>query len=89
MASKTHTDMDFATTVKQLGGAERLEAEARETRAFLQPREVKAAVDLARRWSWPTCMGPPRVKRFVWGSLHFLQVRFFVRFGIPFLRPDP
>ena len=34
--------------VEQLGGAELLEAEARETKAFERPREIKCAVDLLR-----------------------------------------
>jgi hypothetical protein len=46
MASKTRTDMNFTAVVAQLGGAERLEAEARETRAFQRPREIKSAVDM-------------------------------------------
>ena len=46
MTSTTRIDMNFAGVVAQLGGAERLEAEARETRAFLRPREVKTAVDM-------------------------------------------
>ena len=57
MTSKTHTDMDFATVVEQLGGAERLEAEARETRAFLRPREVKTAVDMLQM-VLAYCLGP-------------------------------
>ena len=46
MTRKTSTGTDFSAVVAQLGGAERLEAEARETRAFLRPREVKTAVDM-------------------------------------------
>ena len=57
MTSKTRTDMDFAGVVEQLGGAERLEAEARETRAFLRPREVKTAVDMLQM-VLAYCLGP-------------------------------
>jgi Transposase DDE domain len=39
---------DWASTVAQLGGAQRLEMSARETRAFLRPREIRTAVDLLR-----------------------------------------
>ena len=39
---------DWASTVARLGGAEQLEESARETRAFLRPREIRSAVDLLR-----------------------------------------
>lgn len=38
----------WGTTLARLGGAERLAASARQTRAFVRPREVKSAVDLLR-----------------------------------------
>jgi hypothetical protein len=49
--------MDFRAVVAQLGGAERLEAEARETRAFRRPREVKSAVDMLQM-VLAYCLGP-------------------------------
>ena len=39
---------DFSTILTQLGGAERLEVEARETGAFRRAREIKCAVDMLR-----------------------------------------
>ena len=57
MASTTRNDMDFTAVVAQLGGAERLEAEAREVRAFLRPREVKSAVDMLQM-VLAYCLGP-------------------------------
>jgi hypothetical protein len=57
MASKTRTDMDFATITERLGGAEWLEAEARATGAFRRPREVKCAVDMLQM-VLAYCLGP-------------------------------
>lgn len=48
MAHAELTEAGWDGTVEQLGGAELLEAEARETKAFLRPREIKCAVDLLR-----------------------------------------
>jgi hypothetical protein len=48
MTHEAHLNDDWASTVARLGGAERLETSARETRAFLRPREVRTAVDLLR-----------------------------------------
>lgn len=39
---------DWASVVERLGGGETLESTARETKAFVRPREVKNAVDLLR-----------------------------------------
>ncbi|MGY3620048.1 hypothetical protein ACVJGD_006244 [Bradyrhizobium sp. USDA 10063] len=39
---------DWETVVSQLGGTARLNATARETRAFVRPREISNAVDLLR-----------------------------------------
>ena len=39
---------DWTNVVTRLGGAERLNVTARETKAFLRPREIKNAVDLLR-----------------------------------------
>jgi Transposase DDE domain len=47
----THADLidhDWNLAVEQLGGAVLLEAEARETKAFERPREIKCGVDLLR-----------------------------------------
>jgi hypothetical protein len=47
----THTSLineDWQTLVDRLGGAESLEASARETKAFLRPREISSAVELLR-----------------------------------------
>ena len=46
MAHATLTQTDWDGTVEQLGGADRLEREARETGAFARPREVKSPVDM-------------------------------------------
>lgn len=48
MAHSELTTSDWDGTVEQLGGAAMLEQEARATRAFLRPREVKCGVDLLR-----------------------------------------
>ena len=42
------TGSDWSGTVERLGGAGLLEQEARATRAFRRPREVKCGVDLLR-----------------------------------------
>jgi hypothetical protein len=39
---------DWSNVVARLGGAERLDVTARETKAFVRPREIKNAVDLLR-----------------------------------------
>ena len=39
---------DWSNVVARLGGAEALHVTARETRAFLRPREITNAVDLLR-----------------------------------------
>jgi hypothetical protein len=39
---------DWASTVERLGGVQRLDLSARETGAFLRPREIRTAVDLLR-----------------------------------------
>ena len=57
MKSTTHTPKDFDTIVDQLGGAARLEAEARATGAFQRAREVKCAVDMLRL-VLAYCLGP-------------------------------
>ena len=57
MTRKTPPSSDFAAVVEQLGGAERLEAEARETGAFQRAREVKSAVDMLQM-VLAYCLGP-------------------------------
>ena len=49
--------MDFSAVVDQLGGADKLEAEARDTKAFQRPREVKCAVDMLQI-VLAYCLGP-------------------------------
>jgi Transposase DDE domain len=49
-------DRDWHRAIEQLGGAALLEAEARETKAFERPREVKCAVDLLR-FIFAYCLG--------------------------------
>lgn len=39
---------DWTSIVKRLGGAKQLDISARESRAFLRPRQIKSAVDLLR-----------------------------------------
>ena len=56
MAHAELTEAGWEGTVEQLGGAELLEAEARETRAFVRPREIECAVDLLRL-SLAYCLG--------------------------------
>lgn len=48
MTHETFINADWQSVVDQLGGAERLEQEAREVRAFRRVRAVKCAVDLLR-----------------------------------------
>lgn len=48
MAHAELTEAGWDSTVGQLGGADLLEAEARETGAFVRPREIRCAVDLLR-----------------------------------------
>ena len=56
MAHAKLIDADWSGTVEQLGGAGLLEAEARETKAFERPREIKCAVDLLR-FIFAYCLG--------------------------------
>jgi len=48
MAHENLTASEWNATVERMGGADVLEREARETRAFQRPREVKSGVDLLR-----------------------------------------
>ena len=48
MTHESLLNRDWANVVAQLGGAETLNRTARETKAFLRPREVRDAVDLLR-----------------------------------------
>jgi hypothetical protein len=48
MGHESLANKDWATLVTQLGGAETLEVTARETKAFLRPREITNALDLLR-----------------------------------------
>lgn len=48
MAHESLSNDDWRTIVARLGGAARLEATAREHKAFLRPREIRSAVDLLR-----------------------------------------
>lgn len=48
MTHATLTETEWDGTVERLGGAERLEDEAREAGAFQRPREIKSGVDLLR-----------------------------------------
>ena len=48
MRHESLVNEDWANVVTQLGGAERLEATARETKAFSRPREITNALDLLR-----------------------------------------
>ena len=48
MTHATLTETEWGSTVERLGGAERLEDEAREAGAFQRPREIKCGVDLLR-----------------------------------------
>ena len=48
MAHDSLSNTDWQTVLEQLGGAAKLEVSARESKAFLRPREIKSAVDLLR-----------------------------------------
>jgi hypothetical protein len=48
MTNESLLNEDWARVVAQLGGAERLNATARETKAFVRPRQISNAVDLLR-----------------------------------------
>src|SRR5258708_7077574 len=48
MTNESLLNEDWAGVVGRLGGAETLDATARETKAFLRPREISNAVDLLR-----------------------------------------
>jgi hypothetical protein len=48
MTHESLVNEDWATVVSRLGGAETLNVTARETRAFIRPREIGNAVDLLR-----------------------------------------
>ena len=56
MAHAKLIDADWSGTVELLGGARLLEAEARETKAFERPREIKCAVDVLR-FVFACCLG--------------------------------
>jgi hypothetical protein len=48
MRSESLVNRDWLGVVARLGGAEALKLTARETKAFVRPREIKSAVDLLR-----------------------------------------
>jgi hypothetical protein len=48
MTNESLVNEDWGTVVARLGGTETLNATARETRAFVRPREISNAVDLLR-----------------------------------------
>ena len=48
MTHESLVNEDWGRVVAQLGGAERLEATARETKAFVRPRQISNAIDLLR-----------------------------------------
>jgi hypothetical protein len=48
MTHESLVNRDWADVVARLGGAERLDRTARETKAFVRPREIRNAVDLLR-----------------------------------------
>src|SRR5271166_5476450 len=48
MAHESLVNRDWQSIVDRLGGATELGASAKETKAFLRPREIKSAVDLLR-----------------------------------------
>ena len=48
MRHESLVNEDWTNVVVRLGGAETLEVTARETKAFLRPREITNAVDLLR-----------------------------------------
>src|SRR5205823_7405740 len=48
MTHETLVNRDWADVVDRLGGAQTLDCTARETKAFVRPREISNAVDLLR-----------------------------------------
>lgn len=48
MTHETLVNRDWAAVVDRLGGAQTLDCTARETKAFVRPREIRNAVDLLR-----------------------------------------
>src|SRR5580700_11826009 len=48
MTPESLVSQDWHGVVARLGGAQTLETSARETKAFVRPREIKNAVDLLR-----------------------------------------
>ena len=56
MAHTEQIDTDWNDAVELLGGAVLLEAEARETKAFVRPRQIMCAVDLLR-FIFAYCLG--------------------------------
>ena len=48
MRRESFVNEDWARVVARLGGAEALNVSARETKAFVRPREIRNAVDLLR-----------------------------------------
>src|ERR1700682_1690827 len=48
MTHESPVNGDWMNVVARLGGAEGLDVTARETKAFVRPREIKNAVDLLR-----------------------------------------
>ncbi len=57
MITNARHTRDFTAILTQLGGAERLEAEARETGAFRRAREIRCAVDMLQI-VLAYCLGP-------------------------------
>ena len=48
MRHESLVNEDWTNVVSRLGGAETLKVTARETQAFLRPREITSTVDLLR-----------------------------------------
>src|SRR6516165_810432 len=48
MTHESLVNRDWAGVVARLGGAETLNCTARDTKAFVRPREIRSAVDLLR-----------------------------------------
>src|SRR3954454_12815289 len=48
MSHESLVNEDWSNIVARLGGADALNATARETKAFVRPREIRNAVDLLR-----------------------------------------
>ncbi len=48
MSSESLSNRDWLQIVERLGGAEALKSSARETMAFLRPREITTATNLLR-----------------------------------------